>query len=165
MREYSVVKVVYKDKETFLIWYLDDEDGFLSLEQKLLMFKSDDEARVFAKEKSVELDAEIVEFDISHIFEQIDRVELSENCNELINTWNLFSDIAKSLGEEFSGDIDEGLTNDIYHMLFSGCNLKVMKHEEYHPVFDDEDKEKCLSIFKDGLAMLDRQFDVFYAQP
>jgi len=157
MREYSVVKVVYKDKETFLIWYLDDEDGFLSLEQKLLMFKSDDEARVFAKEKSVELDEETTVFDLSHILEQTNRVELSENCSELIDAWNLFSDIAKTIGEEFSGDIDEGLTNDIYHMLISGCNIKALKHEEYHPVFDDEDKEKCISIFNDGLAILERQ--------
>lgn len=163
MREHYLVRAVYKSRNSFLVWYSDDEDGVLLLDGSLLLFESIDEAMSFAEKQGFLLDINETEFDFTSIFELLKGIEVSENCSKLINIWNFFSDLARSLDKEFIGDSDEGLTMDIYNKLFYGINLGVLKNEEYHPTFDDEEEERCVSIFNDGLSILDKQFDVFYA--
>jgi len=126
------------------------------------MFESVNEAMLFAEKKGKTLDGEVAEYNLSAITGLVDRVSRTESCNELLNVWNLFSDIANSLGEEFSGDSDEELTRDIYNMLFHGCNILSDIYGEFHPIFDEEEKERCLSVLSDGLAMLDKQFDSYF---
>lgn len=149
-----------------MIWYSDNEDGFLLLKQKLLMFVSVDEAKSFAEKQGVLLEAEITVYDFSNVIGLINRIESSESCNMLTNAWNFFSDLAKSLKEDFIGDSNEGLTIDIYNKLFYGSNLNVLKKddEDYHPIFDDEETKKCMSIYYNGLSLLDKQFDVLDIQ-
>jgi len=157
VRQYFLIKVSYKNREAFLIWYCNNKEGVLLHKQRLLMFESVSEAKLFAEKKGISLDMEVAEYNLSAITELIDRVGLTESCNELLNAWNLFSDIANSLGEEFSGDSDEELTSDIYHMLFHGCNILSEAYGEFHPIFDDKEKERCLSVLNNGLAILDKQ--------
>lgn len=158
MRQYYLVKVTYKDIESFLIWYSDDEDGLLLLDDNLLIFKNIDEAMSFAKNQNFLLEMDENKFDFSDVFELLKGIEFSENCSKLINIWNFFSDLAKSLNMEFVGDSDDDVVTDIYSQLFHGINIKVLKNEEYHPILDDEEKQKCVSIFRNGLSLLDNQY-------
>ncbi len=166
MRDYYLIRIIYKDIDVYLIWYCsDDEDGVLVHEERLLTFANVEEAKSFAEEQEWLLNEGISLYDLSNITELIDKIELSENCHELINIWNMLSDIAKLINGEFIGvigDMDEGITLDIYGKLFYGSNLRVLSvgDEEYHPTFDDEEIEKCVSIFNNGLSMLDKQFGI-----
>lgn len=161
MRSYYLIRVIYKRKSIFLIWYSDNEDGFLVSEQGLLMFTGIGEAKSFAKKREILLESEVTVYDFSNVIELIKGIDCSENCHILINIWNFFSDLAKSINERFIGDFDDGLTIDIYNKLFYGINLKALKKDdkEYHPVFNEEEIQRCISIYDNGLSILDRQFD------
>jgi len=167
MRKNFIERITYKETTRYLIWYNNDESGLLIQDKQLLMFASINEAKSYAEKLEIELETEMDEYDLSRIPELIKGIEFSENCFTLIGIWNLFSDIAKSLSEQFLGDLNDwcipgdGLVLDINQMLFYGSNIKVMKHDEYHPVFDDEDFEVCMSVFNCGLAIIDRQFALF----
>ena len=51
MKKYYLIKVVYGNREFFLIWYSDIEDAFLLHEQKLLMFKNLKDIKNFAEKQ------------------------------------------------------------------------------------------------------------------
>lgn len=157
MGEKYLTKLIYKNTNCFLIWYSDDQDGFLLFQQKLLMFQNYNDVKAFVKEQGICLEDEMAVIDLSKIDEYMNNTDLSENCRELINIWNFLGDLANSSGEDFIGDHEEGLVIDIYHKLFYGSNLEVLKNEEYHPILNDEEKQKCNEIFTNGLSMVDKQ--------
>ena len=157
MGEKYLTKLVYKNTNVFLIWYSDNQDGFLLFQQKLLMFQSYNDAKTFVKKQGIFLEDEMATIDLSKIEDFMNNIDLSENCSNLINIWNFLGDLANSLGEDFIGNHEEGFVTDIYHKLFYGSNLTVLKNEEYHPALSDEEKQKCNEIFTNGLSIVDKQ--------
>ena len=96
--------------------------------------------------------------------------ECDENLDKysnpvMFNTWNFFSDLARTLNEKFIGDLDEKQILKIYDKLFYGCNLEVINEgkEKYSPCFDDDERKKIILILKNGLSILDRG-DLRHAQ-
>lgn len=152
-----LTKLIYKNTNIFLIWYSDDQDGFLLFQRKLLMFQNYNDVKAFVEEQRICLEDEMAVIDLSKICEFMNNIDLSENCSNLINIWNFFGDLANSLGEDFVGNHEEGFIMDIYQKLFYGSNLMVLRNEEYHPMFSDEEKRKCNEIFINGLSIVDRQ--------
>lgn len=160
MMKYYLVKIIYKGINYFLIWYSGEEDGFLLFNQRLLYFPSVKEADIFADKEQILFETEISVFNLSNISELINNVESSQNCQILIDTWHFFSDLSKTLNEEFIGDFNEEETIDIYNKLFYGCNLKLLKNEEYHPSFNEDEKYKCSEIFQNGLLILNKHLNI-----
>lgn len=158
MRKYYLIRLIYKNKNMFAIWYSDDEDGFVVEGHRLVTFESIDDAKVFAEKRHILLESEIAIYDFSNVIELIGQIDDSKNCRTIINMWNLLSDLAKTLNEEFMGDSDQEQILDIYNKLFYGSNLKVISqgNEEYYPSFDDSEREKCISIFINGFSILDK---------
>ncbi len=156
MTKYYLTKIIYNGLTYFFIWYSNDEDGFLLFNQRLLVFSSVEEANIFADKEHIIFEKGITVFYLSKITELIDNVETSQNCQSLIDTWHLFSDLSKSLNEEFVGDYNDEEIVDIYNKLFYGSNLKLLKNEEYHPSFNVDEKNKCLEIFQSGLSILNK---------
>lgn len=155
-----LTKLIYKNKNVFLIWYSDEEDGFLLFQQKLLMFQNYNDVKAFVTEQGIYLEDEMAIIDLSKINDSINNIYLSENCSNLINIWNFFGDLANSLNEDFVGNHEEGLVIDIYHKLFYGSNLTLLRNEEYHPILSDEEKQKCNEIFSKGLSIVDKQMAI-----
>ena len=143
MTKYYLTKIIYNGLTYFFIWYSNDEDGFLLFNQRLLVFSSVEEANIFADKEHIIFEKGITVFYLSKI-------------TELIDTWHLFSDLSKSLNEEFVGDYNDEEIVDIYNKLFYGSNLKLLKNEEYHPSFNVDEKNKCLEIFQSGLSILNK---------
>ena len=161
MKKYYLIKVIYENKDFFLIWYSDMEDVFLLLNQKKLIFKNLNDVKKFIEKQDFLLEEEITVYDFSNIIDLINHIELTESCHTLFNAWNFFSDLAKTLNEVFIGDSEEELIMDIYDKLFYGCNLKELKiDEEFHPTFDYEEKQKCVSVFLNGLSILDKAVNI-----
>ncbi len=156
MTKYYLIKLLFKGSDYYLIWFSDDIDGLLIENQRLLVFSSVDEAKIFASNEHIVLENGITDYDLSHFTELINNTGISKNCGMLIDIWNLFSDLSKSLNEHFAGDDEDEETIDIYNKLFYGCNLELLETEEYHPNFDDDEKNKCYEIFKSGMLLLDK---------
>lgn len=57
------------------------------------------------------------------------------------------------------GAKDEEKTIDIYNKIFYGSNLKLLKNEEYHPSFNDDEKHKCAEIFNNELSILKKHLN------
>ena len=49
MRKYYLMRIIYKNKRLFVIWYGDEEDGFVIKSNRLLTFESIGDAKTFAE--------------------------------------------------------------------------------------------------------------------
>lgn len=158
--KYYLTKVICGDKSCFLVWYSGHEDGFLVSGQRLRMFSSVEEADRFAGEEKISFEAEETTYDFSALPGLTGREEPTEHCRIFIDAWNFFSDLAKSLNEEFMGDSGDKTADTIYNKLFYGCNLEPLEAEEYHPVFDDNEVRIGSAVLLNGLSILKKQLNV-----
>lgn len=165
MKKYYLIKIIYKGEIIYVIWYEDEEDGFIVKEQKLVLFHSIEKAKSFSEKEKIFLEKEIVPYDFTKVIDTADHISNSEDCRILFNTWNFFSDLARTLNEKFIGDLDEKQILKIYDKLFYGCNLEVINEgkEKYSPCFDDDERKKIILILENGLSILDRG-DLRHAQ-
>jgi hypothetical protein len=149
---------LYLARELFLIWYSDDIDGFVVNGNKILNFNSREDAIRFAEKNKIELNESITVFDFANMDSKITNTHVSENCRVLFDIWNLFGDISNSTNQNFIGNSDDEVTRVVYEKLFYGINLKVITKDmdEYHPKLDEEEREKCLAIFQNGLELLNQ---------
>ena len=159
MRKYYLIKIIYKNKRLYVIWYGDEEDGFVVEYNRLVTFESIDDAKFFAERNHILLEEGISIYVFSDAIELNDQINDSEKCGMIINIWNFFSDLAKTLNEEFIGDSDQEQILKIYEKLFYGCNLKAINQgkEEYHPSFDESERNKFIQILRNGFSILDKQ--------
>ncbi len=157
--KYYLIKAERIKKVNFIIWYTGDDDGFLSLDDRLLVFSNVEEANTFAQEKSISFEKEVVIFNFTDILELIYNIESPENCRILINAWNFFSDLSRTVNGKFIGDKNENIILDIYNKIIYGCNLEILKNDKFCPEFNDKETNICLEIFRSGLSMLDQQLD------
>lgn len=76
------------------------------------------------------------------------------NCVDFLNAWNLFGDIAKSVGDE-NFDSQPQKTNNIYQKLFLGNNLPgvSMAGEYYDPTWTQGEVELLGEVLDYGLQM------------
>jgi hypothetical protein len=154
---------LFKGKTIFFIWYTGEEataDGFITAEHKIVVFNQMLSAENFAKNHMIQLEQDVTTYhivDIDNLVDKINNLHIAENCRLLLKTWNIVSDMAKSIGTKYIGDSDDELTRGIYEKLFYGSNLSVITQqmEQYHPTFDVEETELCVSIFKQGLDLLE----------
>lgn len=78
----------------------------------------------------------------------------AEICTQVLNAWNLYNDIARSVGatlEDRSQDVDR-----CYDKLFYGNNLESVTPagEDYHPCFDGEERRLITQILNRGRTIL-----------
>lgn len=158
MAKYYPVHIIFGDKNFHLIWYDNQEDGFMAESQKLITFDSIGETEAFCREHRILLESGTTRYDFTNVIAGADRIRDSEDCRTVLNAWNFFSDLAKTCGEGFLGDSDQGRILEIYHKLFHGCNLKAMNpgKEEYTPDFDEDERKELASVLRDGISILDK---------
>lgn len=159
MKKYYLIKMIYKEKIFYVIWYENDKDGFMVKGQKIALFDSIENAKTFSGKEKILLENEIVPYDFTNVIDVAEHISDSEDCRMLFKTWNFFSDWAKTLNEEFIGDFDQEQILEIYDKLFYGCNLSVINEgeEQYYPSFDDDEKGELILILKDGFSILEKQ--------
>lgn len=153
---YYIVLIMICGREFFLLWNGDHEPVFLTDEDsKAVFFGSLAELTGFAERNDLELDEEITEYDLDGITVTAETLD----CNEVNSKWNIISDLALTVGAEFSGE--DKRYNGIYDKLFYGCNIPAMNHPPYTPEWSAEEiaeinrilaegAELCRQIFIDG---------------
>ena len=160
-RKYYLIKIFYQSQNLFLIWYADDEDGFVMSENRILVFKNIYDAFSFSGDIGIALEQVVANFDIINIADLTKKIKNTmspENCRELLDMWNLFGDMALCLKTFFVGNSDDELIRDVYEKLFYGSNIKVIMKNmgEYHPTLNQKESDILVSVFNDGLNILEQ---------
>lgn len=151
MDNYYIIKITLCQREFFLLWNCEYEPVFLVNENgKPIFFGSLAGLKAFTEKNNIKLDEEITEYDLDDITVTAEILD----CNEVIQNWNIMSDLALSVGEEFSGE--EKRFNDIYDKLFFGCNLPAMKHPPYTPEWNAEEITEINRILSEGAELFAR---------
>lgn len=127
MREYYVVQFLLK-KKTYCIWYSDNEDGFLTENNKIKIFKCSKELKLYCDNLGIEISDNISGFDILALNQSMLTNKIS-SPSLYLDFWNITHDAMKSIKMDFSGDHQEYLP--IYDKLFFSLNLLKSKQEKF----------------------------------
>ncbi|MCL2817166.1 MAG: hypothetical protein FWD39_02110 [Clostridiales bacterium] len=165
MADISLIQCLYAGTKNFCIWYSDDKDGlFCNEDKKILCFSDKASALHYLSVKNLCLyeydpDEEIVLYDFDKLKTWINSDDSTVNCREMLNFWNIFTDIAYSTGKKFKGDKRENLISLIYDKLFWGNNLPAVKpedEEDFIPIWDKKQIKTMKSVMKNGLNIFSK---------
>ncbi|MCL2054190.1 MAG: hypothetical protein FWG90_07115 [Oscillospiraceae bacterium] len=157
-----LIQFLYDGLKNYSIWYSDysdDKDGlFCNEDKKILCFGAKNSALQFLAEKNLQLyqndEYEIMLYDFDWLNAWIKSDDVNVICNDILNFWNIFTDIAYSTGVNFKGDNKNASINIIYDKLFYGNNiLKPSDEEDYIPIWDKKQIKLIKSIMKNGIEM------------
>jgi hypothetical protein len=156
---YYICKFKLDGKDRYIIWYGGDRDGILlGEEDKIVALDSFKQVVEYAQKEDISIVAEsipIYKFDVisswcSHpSIEEID-------CREFLNMWNIFIDLASSIGSrsQFNAvDLDMG---NLYDKFFYGNNLlsKNSTKNLYEPSWSEYEIYEIANLFMKGVQDL-----------
>lgn len=133
----------------YAIWYTDDSDGFITENESIVYFKNLNDLMQYTHDHKILLNDGITYFNTAQIFDNIDS---AINCDDVLNFWNIISDIASSLRIDFIGD--NKIYNTEYAKLVSGCNLNALEHDYYEPDWTEKEVDNIKKIISEGLMIL-----------
>lgn len=146
----------------FLIWYEDEinENRVYTSGGKVICFPSEEQAR----QKAREFDINIMDtcfYDVERLIYWFSMHQKEIDCSFLIDFWNLFSDIAYSIGKELE-PVRTRRIDRCYNKLFWGLNLPVVTPEdcEYEPIFTKRERKLIREIMRMGLDIFEKNHDV-----
>lgn len=154
LKELFLIKFDMYGNEHYAFWYTGDMDRFLlNKNKKIRNYKTENEAKLFAKREGYRLDEEITFISLD-IFQAL-KMEILD-CNLVLTYWNLLSDAAHSVNSQFWGDNQDEDTQNIYRKLFYGCNLPAMKMsgQDFCPDWNKEEKKRIVAILENGFKNL-----------
>ena len=154
MKDYYIVHFIFQTASFYCIWYTEDTDGLITEEGKLKYCSQLSELYYYCNENKINLNEEITEYNLNNLFKWVLDNTTEIDCNYMLDTWNIISDIAHSLNERFYGDNND--VTDIYAKLFYGSNLPCINTggEEYIPVWNAQELEKLNKVFRSGISIL-----------
>ena len=164
--DYFLIIWLRDEIESFSIWYSNGgKDGLVcNNEKEILCFLDESAALLYLSEKDLHLydpkDAPTI-YDIDRLEAWIHSDSATVDCNEILNFWNMFTDVSYTTGVKFKGDKKKKLTNLIYNKLFYGLNLPSIKpedEEDWMPVWDKRQLKIMKSIMENGLNILNQNF-------
>lgn len=165
-REYYACAFRYAGHDEYLIWYSNDCDGVhLESDGRVPTFGSIEHLSSYAKIH--DLAPLTIADPVLHDLDSVDRFTripslLYVDCNETLNAWNLFGDLARSLGPSGSHLIDhDQAAEGLYDKIFHGCNLPAMTPDGhgFQPIWSADEIKLIqehlgagLSLFRTALA-------------
>ena len=140
----------------YLIWFSDKEDGVvLQADGSVPCFSSTLHAHIYATTHQLAIQEETpVLHDLDIIAHWLQRTLSADvDCKEFLNAWNLFDDIAVSVGHTFRADDTE--THTVYEKLFWGSNIPILTPpgEHYTPVWSDDELLLLRAVLAQGLTL------------
>lgn len=152
--EYYLIEFFYNEKKALLIWYSDENDGVI-VNNGRVVFDSKENVMAYCIKNAISLSEESNQFNYDEVISCIDKTYSSENCIKILDLWNFFSDVSASLKTVFMGDSHDDAVSELYDKIVHGCNIEMLKHEEYHPVLSDDEKNILFEIMKNGRSLID----------
>ena len=145
--------------DAYLIWFSNDQDGLITEPDGTVpSFPDHISLLAYASAHHLAIDPmPPVPHDLDAIVSWLRRPLLGDiDCDNVLSVWNLFGDLARSVGGSF--DRDHKRSRRIYEKLFWGNNLPAVtppgKH--YTPIWSDEERLILQEILKEGLLLFRR---------
>jgi hypothetical protein len=133
----------------------DDGDGVLVAGGRIVSARTPEEFSIIARRYGLDLDEDNSEPQNLDGLEQLLELPRSDDiCSQILNAWNLFNDIARSVGatlDDRSPDAD-----NCYDKVFAGNNLDSITPagEHYSPYFSEEECGLIAEILARGRTIL-----------
>ena len=150
MEKYYIAEFILNDTTYYMFW---QDECFLTEGDEPVIFRSVEETKSFIAGNDLEVDDSATVYDLDSVTALITKTELSENCNAILDCWNIFSDIARTTETDFIGDHDIGENEDLYSKLVMGCNLPELENEDFHPVLDETEQKHLETVLNAGISI------------
>lgn len=154
----NIIELSYScfvDCSHFLIWYEDEnsKDRVYTSGGKVVSFWKEEEACLKAEKLGINV-TETCFFDVERLDYWIAMHQKEIDCDFLIDFWNLFSNIAYSVGKELE-PIKTRRLNRCYNKLFWGLNLSAVTPEgcEYEPIFTKRERKLIREVLRTGMEI------------
>lgn len=150
---YYTICLDFKFYQWYIIWISDEVDGVLvDDDHKIIVFKTEAGLTLFWQENIKNADIEITTYNLYKIQHWLSDPYSGFDCNEFLNLWNLFTDIAESTKLQFIGDVKNEIRNSVYEKLFNGSDGYWA--EDPDPVFNDEEINALAGVMQNGIDLL-----------
>lgn len=157
----NIIELSYScfgDGSEFLIWYEDEnnEDRVYTSGGKVVVFWSKEKAHRKADELNINI-TDTCLYDVERLIYWFTTHQKEMDCDFLIDFWNMFSDIAYSVGKELE-PVKTRRSKRCYDKLFWGLNLPAVTPEncEYEPVFTKKERKFIREIMRTGLEIFEK---------
>ena len=148
MEKHYIIEVKLDQIVFYLLW---KDERFMLIDDKFLFFKGKTELHEFINENKLLVDEDVESYDLDSVIDLIPQLKESEKCNKILDCWNLFSDMAQTIGIFFSGDSDD--ISILYEKIVLGSNIETLKNAEYHPLLTNEENKLLESVLCDGISI------------
>lgn len=145
-----IIEILFSGKKYYLLW---NDDCFAANDGKALLFYDMETLRKFVHKNSLLISEDISSYNFDDIDRNINNISNTENCRELLDIWNIFSDMAEFMEADFRGDYEEDSISDMYTELVQGSNIEILENDEFHPVPDNVHKDLLTDIMCDGIRI------------
>jgi hypothetical protein len=144
--------------DSYLIWFSNDPDGVVVEGDGLIpSFISEFDLCAYAERRGLALvSEEPSEFDLDSVEHWLSRPDRAAiNCHHFLDAWNLFDDIASSIGNAVF-ERSSRSAGDVYDKLFWGNNLPAVTPpgKRYVPAWSDRELAELHRILSDGMKMI-----------
>ena len=157
MFKYYICKFILYKITYSCLWHSDTED-FFKINNKFIYFNNIDDLRKIIIDNNLIVGEEIDEFDCDKI-KKFSRNNLL-SPNEILNFWNILTDVSKDFEINFVGNKRNRLIDHIYNKLFYGCNLPTINisGKIYVPKWRKKEIEEIKKIIENGILILKKIF-------
>ena len=151
--EYYLLGFKYHHIMKYCIWMTDHKDRiYCDGKQDILTFDSQFAMQQYALSKGIKVDTK------NGYICEMDHLQIgSSKLADILDFWNLTSDITKTVGVNFIGNRKSPIINKIYNKLFHGCNLLKRKATApYIPRFSPDEIRILEKLLEDGKKIIKR---------
>lgn len=142
--------------DQFFVWYSGESDGvLLSSPDRISVFPTMLELERYAARQNLKLETESAPlYDCDRLARWLAEPSRERpDCPFLLDMWNMFNDVACSLGDSLA---EPSGADKVYDKLFWGCNLPVVtppgKH--FEPCWSADDLSILSAVLAFGLKLL-----------
>ena len=158
--EYYMIEFVLAEKSFYCLWcdvdgkntFLIDENGILKL------FNTEKEIKEFCNSNCLNIQNAVpVLYDIDELTDKISLADIE--CDDVLDFWNIASDMAAAFKEQFLGD-DDGINykiSEVYNKLFYGTNPPALHDDlsaQYIPKWTKTELKIICDVIKDGVGIV-----------
>lgn len=157
MDKLYIIVFLIGEKYFYTIW----KDSIFILDdtkEKIIKFENLEKLKEFCNSNNYDLDESISYIDCNQE-KLLDFDNFS--CNDVLDFWNILTDISKTLNISFKGDdTNDDYINSVYNKLFSGCNLCSNMGDRkrlYIPFWTARHKYILRMVIKEGIEIIKRE--------
>jgi hypothetical protein len=158
-KHYYICEFRLDGKISYVIWYSGEQDGILMRQENVVIaLNSLEYILAYTQEKSISVvDESIPVYDFNFISSWCIQPSPAQiDCKEFLNIWNMFTDLASSIGNHSQFCTADVGINNLYDKLFYGNNLPSsnLTQKLYKPSWSQDEADAIANLFVKGLKDL-----------